>query len=151
MSGDRLAGTVISELSRRCEALKASPKPPTWQIWAVRELEADRDRGPRYSPSWFGDVAATEAGRVRVLRTVRALADAGLIVVGRTEAGRLDRVKLTEAGEIAAAELRRGRPTLTPDELKALSDAFPGGLGKRGLSALLSHLSRICPSCRGAL
>jgi hypothetical protein len=44
----------------------------------VRNHAADIEFGPRFSPSWFGDAADTEARRVRSLRIVYLLADDGL-------------------------------------------------------------------------
>jgi len=50
----------------------------------------------------FGDTAATVAGRVRALRAVYRLADADLIVLTKCEGGRLERIRLTAAGNDAA-------------------------------------------------
>ena len=78
------------------------PRPPAWKWWDVWEHDANLALGPRYSPTWFGDVTATEAGRVRMLRTVYRLADAGLLTLVKSEGGRLARVRLTVAGSEAA-------------------------------------------------
>jgi hypothetical protein len=74
----------------------------------VREDDADREHGPRYSPTWFGDATATEAGRVRLLRSVYRLAGAGLLTIVKSEGGRLERVRLTDAGGNAAELLKAG-------------------------------------------
>jgi hypothetical protein len=112
MTRDELAALVLIEVARRCEEIETRPEPRPWQWWERREYDADRQYGPRYAASWFPDVAATEAGRVRLLRTVYRLAEAGLLTVVKSEGGRLERVRLTEAGRSAAAELARaGTPT----------------------------------------
>lgn len=105
MNRDELAALVLAEVARQCDAIRSRPKPPAWQSWSVREDDNDRDYGPRYSPKWFGDAATTEAGRVRLLRTVYRLADAGLLTLVKSEGGRLERVRLTAAGRDAADEL----------------------------------------------
>lgn len=114
MNRDELAALVLAEVARQCDAIRARPRPPAWQSWTVWEDEDDREYGPRYSPTWFGDATATEAGRVRLLRTVYRLADAGLLTLVKSEGGRLERVRLTKAGRDAAAELRKaGTPAGT--------------------------------------
>ena len=105
MSRDELSALVLAEVARRCDATRARPRPPAWKWWEVREDEAEREYGPRYSPTWFGEATATEAGRVRLLRTVYRLADAGLLTFVKSEGGRLERVRLTKAGRDAAAVL----------------------------------------------
>src|SRR5262245_31569528 len=104
MTRDELAALVLLEVERRCDAIRTRPRPPAWKTWEVRDDDDDREYGPRYSPTWFGDATATEAGRVRFLRTVYRLADAGLLTVVKTEGGRLERVRLTRAGRNAATE-----------------------------------------------
>jgi len=113
MDRDELAALILLELHRRCEAIRTRPKPPAWKTWDVRDHADDIDYGPRYSPSWFGDAADTEARRVRLLRTVYRLADAGLVDIVKSEGGRLERLRLTKAGREAVAELRTaGTPAL---------------------------------------
>jgi hypothetical protein len=81
-----------------------------WHVVLGRELhDADREYGPRYSPTWFEDETATEAGRVRFLRTVYSLADTGLLTVVKSEGGRIERLRLTKAGRKAASELEKSR------------------------------------------
>lgn len=106
MNRDELAELVLLELAERCEAIRTRPKPQAWRTWDVRDDEADREYGPRYSPTWFGDATANEAGRVRLLRIVYRLADAGLLTVVKSEGGRLERIRLTEAGRVAVDDLR---------------------------------------------
>ena len=107
MNRDDLAEMVLLELAKRCDAIRARSKPRAWRTWEVRDDEADREHGPRYSPTWFGEMTATEAGRVRLLRTVYRLADAGLLALVKSEGGRLERVRLTDAGHEAADELTK--------------------------------------------
>jgi hypothetical protein len=112
---DDLAKLVLLEVARQCEAVRARTPPPAWQTWAVRDYETDHEFGPSYSPTWFGDATATDARRVRFLRTVYRLADAELLIVVKSEGSRLERVRLTKAGRDAAAELRTaGTPTESP-------------------------------------
>ena len=106
MNRDELAALVLLELHRQCEAIRTRPKPPAWKTWAVRDHATDLEYGPRYSPSWFGEAAGTEARRVRLLRTVYRLADAGLVDIVKSEGGRLERLRLTKTGRVAVAELR---------------------------------------------
>jgi hypothetical protein len=105
MTRDDLAALVLTELSRREAEIAKRKPPPAWKKWEVGAFELDRDFGPKYSPTWFGDAAETEAGRQRFLRTVYQLERAGLVVLWRSEAGRLERVQLTAEGRAAVAEL----------------------------------------------
>jgi hypothetical protein len=105
MTRDELAALVLLEVQRRCEAIRTRPRPPAWKWWEARDDDADRECGPRYSPTWFGGATATEAGRVRFLRTVYRLADSGLLTVVKSEGGRLERGRLTRAGRDAVTEL----------------------------------------------
>jgi hypothetical protein len=106
MSPDDLANAVLCEAAARWDEARARPKPPRWHSLDAAEYELARDFGPRYSPTWFGDLTATEAGRQRVLRTVYRLAGAGLLEVFKSAAGRLERVRLTGEGRAAVAGLR---------------------------------------------
>ena len=103
MNRDELAAMVLAEVARQCDAIRNRPKPPAWKTWEAIPDDDDREYGPRYSPTWFGDATATEAGRVRLLRTVYRLADAGLLTLVKSEGGRLERVRLTKAGHKAVA------------------------------------------------
>jgi hypothetical protein len=104
MDRDELAVTVLLEIDRRHAEALARPRPPKWRKWDVVADHGDREFGPLYSPQWFGDLTAAEAGRQRVLRTVRRLAEAGLVDVFRSRAGRLERVLLTDAGRDVIAD-----------------------------------------------
>jgi hypothetical protein len=103
MTRDEIAAAVLTELAKREEEITTRPDPAKWKSWEWRELADDREYGPLYSPTWFGEL--NEAGRVRHLRTVYRLADAGLLVVVKSEGGRLERVQLTGAGKAAVQEL----------------------------------------------
>lgn len=105
---DDLAAEVLTELARREAEIASRPRPPAWRTWDVRADADDREFGPRYSPAWFGDAAATEARRVRLLRTVYRLAGAGLVTVLKNEGGRLERIRLSAAGTRAVADLATG-------------------------------------------
>ena len=113
MTRDDLARVVLIEVHQRCEVAQSRRRPPEWKPWEVWEYEADIKYGRLYSPRWFGRLTETEAGRVRMLRTVYRLADAGLLILVKTEGGRLERVRLTEAGRAAATELLNAE-TLVP-------------------------------------
>jgi hypothetical protein len=107
MNRNELAALVLRNVEQQCEAIRTRPKPPAWRTWEVAKDEEDHEYGPRYSPTWFGVATATEAGRVRFLRTVYRLADAGLLTIVKSEGGRLERVRLTKMGWDAVAELRK--------------------------------------------
>lgn len=106
MTRDDLARLALLEVDRQWEAARSRPRPPAWRCWALQEYENDLEYGPRYSPTWFGDLTGTEAGRVRVLRTLYRLADAGLVIVVKSEGGRLERLRLSPEGREAVASLR---------------------------------------------
>jgi hypothetical protein len=103
MKTGQLNEVVLVEIARQQRRIGRRPRPEPWRRWAVDRDQDDRTLGPRYSPSWFGEAAATEAGRVRHLRAVYALADCGLVQLVKSEGGRLERVRLTPAGRKAAA------------------------------------------------
>jgi hypothetical protein len=108
LTRDDLAILVLTELARREAEITTRPRPPAWRVWDARPDADDREFGPRYSPTWFGDAAATEARRVRLLRTVYRLADAGLVAVTKSEGGRLERLRLTADGRAAVAQTVEG-------------------------------------------
>lgn len=72
----------------------------------MRDHADDIVYGPLYSPGWFGERGATEARRVRLLRTVYRLDSAGLVDIVKSDGGRLERLRLTKAGRSAVAEPR---------------------------------------------
>jgi hypothetical protein len=91
---------ILAELAEREMEIATRPEPPSWRHWERVPLELDRELGPVYSPRWFGDETATNAGRQRFLRAIYALEQRGLLVIVRSEGGRLERLKLTEAGAV---------------------------------------------------
>lgn len=103
MTRDELTALVLAKVAERCEEVATRPK-PRWP-WDVREHEHDLERGPRYSPTWFGELADTEARRVRVLRALYRLGEAGLIEVIKSDGNRLERVRMTPAGLEAVAAM----------------------------------------------
>ena len=105
MNRDDLDALVLAEVVRRSAAIRDRPTPPAWKTWEARDDAADREYGPRYSPTWFGDATVTEAGRVRLLRTLYRLAEARLLTLVKSEGGRLERVRLTKAGHDAAEQV----------------------------------------------
>jgi hypothetical protein len=114
MDRDELAELVLTEVQKQCDAARSRPRPPAWQTWLVCRHEADIVLGPCYSPTWFGNLTATEAGRVRLLRVIYRLSNAGLLTLVKSEGGRLERVRLTTKGIRAARSIRNaGTPTGT--------------------------------------
>jgi len=98
---------ILAVCHLRQESIQGTPRPADWQSWLIREWEADREHGPRYSPTaWFGELS--DAERQNFMRGVYRLAAAGLLVLFKSEGGKLQRVKLTPAGETKAAELTAG-------------------------------------------
>jgi hypothetical protein len=111
MSTGQLNEAVLVEIARQQRRIKRRRRPEPWRRWDVARDQDDRTFGPLYSPRWFGPAAATEAGRVRHLRAVYALADCGLVQVVKSEGGRLERVRLTPAGRTAAAAIAAAGPS----------------------------------------
>jgi hypothetical protein len=105
--------------------IAATPDPPQWREWDRRELEELRECGPRYLPSeWFcKDQMIAEKYRVRYLRALHALADAGIVEL-TTNGGRVYGVKLTEEGQkIAATLTKRSAKTEQTETPKLLQKA----------------------------
>jgi hypothetical protein len=115
MSKDDLTRLVLLGIRDHCEAARSRPRPPEWKWWEIREYENDLEFGPSYSPTWFGEVTASEAGRVRVLRTIYHLAHAGLVTLVKTPGGRLERLKMTPMGlrEVRSLLRKAGTPART--------------------------------------
>jgi hypothetical protein len=105
MTRDELAAMILREIATRENEMATRPELPACRRWDRRNYDTDREHGPRYSSAWFGRATDTEARRVRVLRMVYKLADAGLVDITRSEGGRLERVRLTAAGRAAVTEL----------------------------------------------
>jgi hypothetical protein len=110
MSRDDLSATLLLEIAFRAEEARARPEPAAWRTWELDRWRADIELGPKYSPSWLGSHAATEAGRVRALRCLHKLAGAGLVDLVKSEGGRLERVQLTPAGAAAVDEMQKAEP-----------------------------------------
>jgi hypothetical protein len=100
---------VLMEVKRQCDAVRDRPRPPAWQRWSVRLDEFDREYGPIYTPGWFGELTKSNAGRLRVLRTLYRLSEAELLILGKGPAGRLERVALTPQGHRVARSLLKAK------------------------------------------
>jgi hypothetical protein len=109
MNRDELYKIVLTTIMEQCEAARLRPKPPAWNPWAVREYAFDLKYGPKYRPGWFGRVTESEAGRIRILRSIYSLAEADLLDVLKSEGGRLKRVRLTAKGLRAVRRLEKAR------------------------------------------
>jgi hypothetical protein len=107
MGRDELVEFVLITVQARQEAVRSRPHPPRWHWWEVNAQEADLELGELYSPSWFGAIASTEAGRLRMLRLIHKMAERGQVTITRSEGGRLQRVKLTAKGSRQATTLRK--------------------------------------------
>jgi hypothetical protein len=104
------ARAVLLELLVRTRAIARRPRPPAWRSWEVERWQDDREWGPLYSPAeWFGGgESIPEYLRVRYLRAIRKLAADGLLTMIMSESGkRLERLRLTEAGQRLAEALAR--------------------------------------------
>jgi hypothetical protein len=106
---DELDKLVLMEVKRQCDLVRDRPRPPAWQKWTVRLHELDLEHGPLYTPAWFADLAATNAGRVRLLRIIHKLAAADLLDAFRSAGGRLERVRVTAKGLRAVRSLQKAR------------------------------------------
>jgi hypothetical protein len=97
---------ILIECLARENAIAASPARKPW--WGILDRhDDDVAYGPRYKPSaWFGDL--TDAERQHYMRGCYRLSKAGLLLVVASTGGRLERIKLTDAGRAAAlVELKR--------------------------------------------
>ena len=95
---------ILVECRARHYAITVAAEPPDWKPYEVREHFDGVEHGPRYLPGeWFGRLS--DAERQRYMRAVYDLDAEGLLVAFKTEGGRLQRIKLTPAGETKAAEL----------------------------------------------
>lgn len=99
---------LLTECARRMAEVAATEPPPAWATWDRRDFDLLREFGPRYSPGeWFpSDQVMPEKYRQRYLRAVHRLAARGLLTMGQV-GGRLAHVRLTPAGERAAAGLAK--------------------------------------------
>lgn len=123
------ARTVVIETAKRMNDIAATPEPPKWQTWAVAEWQELREFGARYEPrSWFGGgQVLPEKYRVKFLRAIHELAEAGLLVRG-TLGGRTTHIRLTDEGLELAYELD---PSLRPAEPKPKKKAAKKGGGTK--------------------
>lgn len=124
MTRDELGERILREVLKREAAVKRRPKPEKWQRWLMNADADEREYGPRYSSyEWFGDLS--DANRVRLLRVLYALEDAGMLVPVKSENGRLQHVRLTAAGRKAAMKLKAGKaePDLSAEVDAAIVDA----------------------------
>ena len=97
---------ILATIHANQEAAEEAPEPPAWKVLAHERWQEAREFGPRYSPIWFGDLAADEALRTRILRRIHALDSAGMVqIVRQPHSGRLRSVVLTGAGLLALANL----------------------------------------------
>jgi hypothetical protein len=102
---------VVVECGERMAEILARPDPPAWKTWEAVELDELRRCGPRYTPAaWFGDgQPLPERVRVRFLRAVLGLEEAGLVKGTKSAGGRLTFLRLTPEGERVYAEIT-GKP-----------------------------------------
>jgi hypothetical protein len=107
-----LAEAILICVADIHEEARAAPPPPAWRTWDCERYRENLEFGPPFStPRWFGALAATEAQRVASLRTVYKLTAAGLLEVTRTAWGsKIERVRLTDAGQAVVAKLRKDGP-----------------------------------------
>jgi len=116
---------ILTKCLRLMREIAERPRPRRFSL-AEAAWEDDREYGPTYSPGeWFpaprDGLALTEAGRVRFLRAVWRLADEGLLVPVLPFRGkRLERIRLTQAGEKVAAELLAAEDAALEVEIASL-------------------------------
>lgn len=93
---------ILLECHRREKVHGKDQRPPGWH-WARPDFDEQTEYGPRYScHEWFGP--QLERDRMRFQRALHSLAAEGLITLGLV-GRRVSRIKLTEAGVLAAKEL----------------------------------------------
>ena len=109
---DDINAAILVALAAEEEQAAAQPEPPKWKTWEKREYDDTARYGTLWRPGLVGDLAATEARRVRTLRCLHALHAAGLVVITVSEGNRLWRVQLTDEGRAAVAALTA--PTAAP-------------------------------------
>jgi len=95
---------ILIECLKRQNAIPASPEPPAWRWWDVRDRDEELEFGPRYaSGGWFGGVE--EHIRVRLRRAIDSLEKGGLLTTHRKHERRLSHIKLTPVGTALAKSL----------------------------------------------
>ena len=108
MTKNDLADLILICIADAHEQARNEPEPARWREWDFERWQINQEFGPVYSTvRWFGALAASERDRVRCLRCVYRLRDAGLVEVIKDRWGsKVERVRLTTAGSEAVAELR---------------------------------------------
>jgi Winged helix DNA-binding domain len=99
---------VLLEVLKRTDLLKTAPAPKKYLQWDYQRWQDEQEYGPRWAPGeWFGGRAGlTDRERMSLLRSLRRLASAGLVVLWTDpDGGRDMNVKLTPSGERAARRL----------------------------------------------
>jgi hypothetical protein len=124
MSKNDLAELILMLIAEQHEGARSQREPAAWRKWDHERWQIDREDGPVFSSiRWFGKLADSEAARVRCLRTVYRLHDAGLVEIIKGESGsKIERVKLAELGWEVVNRLRSGSKTLH----EAAEDALDG-------------------------
>jgi hypothetical protein len=108
MSKHDMAERILLCIAAVHEKARSEPQPPQWRRWDFDRWQINQEFGPAYSTlKWFGDLAASERDRVRCLRWVYRLREAGLVETFKDQWGsKLERVRLTTAGSEAVTELQ---------------------------------------------
>jgi hypothetical protein len=122
MTRNDLAELLLVLIAEQHEKARCAREPAAWRKWDHEDWELDREYGPVFSSiRWFGTLADSEAARVRCLRTVYRLRDAGLAEVIKGESGlKIERVRLTERGWEVVQTLRSASKTLQADAEETL-------------------------------
>lgn len=118
---------ILAVCAARMAEIAARRLPPNATRWQRLDLDGLRRFGPPYSPAdWFGDGRPLpEKHRQRYRRAVAALAARGLLVESAYR-DRLAAVRLTPAGERAAASLVAPGSTIAPGAGPDLTPAPDG-------------------------
>ena len=107
---------ILTACRDRMAADAEVPEPDRAARWVHAAWVELRDYGPRWQPAsmFGGGEPLPEHVRVRYLRALRRLEVAGLLETFTGEGGRLENVKLTEAGLMAAGKRRSRERSATP-------------------------------------
>jgi hypothetical protein len=98
------AEQILTDLAALEAEIAAAPPAKSWNYFAAREQEEGRAHGPRWSA--ITGRAESDAERMRLTRALRGLEGAGLVECQRHQyCGRVRRVRLTESGQKAVAEV----------------------------------------------
>jgi hypothetical protein len=131
MGKNDLAELLLVLIAEQHEKSRCAREPAAWRKWDHEDWELDREYGPVFSSlRWFGTLADSEAARVRCLRTVYRLRDAGLAEVMKGVSGlKLERVTLTQRGWEVVQSLRSASQTLQTDAEEALGEEERASMG----------------------